>query len=164
MSPLHFQLSKQLLRCKYVTRGALETQVTTHWDGNNIHKMPEEAFVDVSSSLWEHLSPEKEMATRSSALVWRIPGTGEPGGLPSVGSQSRTRLKRLSSSSSSSTLAQSWFASDRWKCQGAWVLLPCKPSGPVVRAQLGPGSPVQKLPRGSPSAINPWAHSLGCSF
>ena len=28
---------------------------------------------------------EKEMATHSSVLAWRIPGTGEPGGLPSVG-------------------------------------------------------------------------------
>ena len=41
---------------------------------------------------------EKEMATHSSVLAWRVPGTGEPGGLPSMGSQSRTRLKRLSSS------------------------------------------------------------------
>ena len=38
-------------------------------------------------------SLEKEMATHSSVLAWRIPGTGEPGGLPSMGSQSRTRLK-----------------------------------------------------------------------
>ena len=29
---------------------------------------------------------EREMATHSSVLAWRIPGTGEPGGLPSVGS------------------------------------------------------------------------------
>ena len=29
---------------------------------------------------------EKEMATHSSVLTWRIPGTREPGGLPSVGS------------------------------------------------------------------------------
>ena len=29
---------------------------------------------------------EKAMATHSSALAWRIPGTGEPGGLPSMGS------------------------------------------------------------------------------
>ena len=29
---------------------------------------------------------EKEMATHSSVLAWRIPGMGEPGGLPSVGS------------------------------------------------------------------------------
>ena len=29
---------------------------------------------------------EKEMATHSSVLAWRIPGTGEPGGLLSLGS------------------------------------------------------------------------------
>ena len=29
---------------------------------------------------------EKEMATHSSVLAWRIPGTAEPGGLPSRGS------------------------------------------------------------------------------
>ena len=40
---------------------------------------------------------EKEMATHSSVLAWRIPGTVETGGLPSMGSQSQTRLKRLSS-------------------------------------------------------------------
>ena len=28
---------------------------------------------------------EKEMATHSSVLAWRIPGTAEPGGLPSMG-------------------------------------------------------------------------------
>ena len=41
---------------------------------------------------------EKEMATHSSVLACRIPGTGEP--VYGV-AQSRTRLKRLSSSSSS---------------------------------------------------------------
>ena len=30
---------------------------------------------------------EKEMATHSSVLAWRIPGTGEPRGLPSMGSR-----------------------------------------------------------------------------
>ena len=44
---------------------------------------------------------EKEMATHSSVLAWRIPGIGEPGGVYGV-AQSRTRLKQLSSSSSSS--------------------------------------------------------------
>ena len=29
---------------------------------------------------------EKEMAAHSSVLAWRIPGTGKPGGLPSMGS------------------------------------------------------------------------------
>ena len=32
------------------------------------------------------LSMEKEMTTHSSVLAWRIPGTGEPGGLPAMGS------------------------------------------------------------------------------
>ena len=45
---------------------------------------------------------EKEMATHSSVLAWRIPGVGEPGGLPSMGLHSRTQLRQLSSSSSSS--------------------------------------------------------------
>ena len=35
---------------------------------------------------------EKEMATHSSVLAWRIPWMEEPGGLQSIGSQSRTRL------------------------------------------------------------------------
>ena len=30
---------------------------------------------------------EKEMATHSSVLAWRVPGMAEPGGLPSLGSQ-----------------------------------------------------------------------------
>ena len=42
---------------------------------------------------------EKEIATHSSILSWRIPGTGECGGAAIHGvAQSRTRLKRLSSS------------------------------------------------------------------
>ena len=37
------------------------------------------------------------MATHSSVLAWRIPGTEEPSELPSMGShQSRTQLKQLS--------------------------------------------------------------------
>ena len=43
---------------------------------------------------------EEVMAPHSSVLAWRIPGTGEPGGLPSMGSH-RVGLKQLSSSSSS---------------------------------------------------------------
>ena len=36
------------------------------------------------------------MATYSSILAWRIPWTEAPGGLQSMGLQSRTRLKQLS--------------------------------------------------------------------
>ena len=41
-----------------------------------------------SIELWYTLKfeMEKAMATHSSVLAWRIPGTGEPGGLPSMGS------------------------------------------------------------------------------
>ena len=46
-------------------------------------------------------SLEKEMATHSSVLAWRIPGMEEPCGLLFIGLQSRTRLKQLCSSSSS---------------------------------------------------------------
>ena len=44
---------------------------------------------DMTERLHFHFSLhalEKEMATHSSVLAWRIPGTGEPGGLPSLGS------------------------------------------------------------------------------
>ena len=40
---------------------------------------------DFTFTLYFH-ALEKEMATHSSVLAWRIPGMGEPGGLPSMGS------------------------------------------------------------------------------
>ena len=39
---------------------------------------------DFTFSFYLH-ALEKEMATHSSVLAWRIPGSGEPGGLPSMG-------------------------------------------------------------------------------
>ena len=41
--------------------------------------------LDTTERLHFHAS-EKEMATHFTVLAWRIPGTGEPGGLPSLGS------------------------------------------------------------------------------
>ena len=41
--------------------------------------------LDTTEQLHFH-TLEKEIAAHSSVLAWRIPGTGEPGGLPSVGS------------------------------------------------------------------------------
>ena len=46
-------------------------------------------FVSLLSLFLPYLTPrllEKEMATHPSVLAWRIPGTGEPGGLSSMGS------------------------------------------------------------------------------
>ena len=61
------------------------------------------------------------MATHSIVLAWRIPGTGEPGGVPSLGvAQSQTRLKRLSCSASHSVMSNS--------C----TLLDCSPPGSSV--------------------------------
>ena len=42
--------------------------------------------VDIRDLGWEH-PLEKEMATHSSILAWRIPSTEEPSGLHSMGSQ-----------------------------------------------------------------------------
>ena len=45
--------------------------------------------LDMTERLHFHIhfhALEKEMATRSSLLARRVPGTGEPGGLPSMGS------------------------------------------------------------------------------
>ena len=50
-----------------------------------VHGVAEES--DMTERLHFHFyTLEKEMATHSSVLAWRIPGTGEPGGLPSMGS------------------------------------------------------------------------------
>ena len=39
-----------------------------------------------SSFTFHFYALEKEMATHSSVLAWRVPGMAEPGGLPSMGS------------------------------------------------------------------------------
>ena len=59
------------------------------------------------------------MVTHSSVLAWRIPGMAEPGGVPSMGSHSWTRLKQLSSSSSSKLLQQILTALH--ELSGSWL-------------------------------------------
>ena len=54
----------------------------------NLTKM-QETWVQ---SLGQEDSLGKEIATHSSILAWRIPWTGEPGGLQSMGSQSRSQF------------------------------------------------------------------------
>ena len=51
---------------------------------------------------------EKEMATHSSVLAWRIPGTVEPGGLPSLGSH-RVRHNRSDLAAAIFTISQFMF-------------------------------------------------------
>ena len=67
-------------------------------DGRELMALDDEAFncaiVDIEYSdeysefdtfTFHFHALEKEMATHSRVLAWRIPGTGEPGGLPSMG-------------------------------------------------------------------------------
>ena len=46
---------------------------------------------------------EKEMATHSSILVWKIPWTEEPGGLQSMGSQESDTTEQLNGNVSKQT-------------------------------------------------------------
>ena len=73
------------------------------------------------------------MATHSSVLAWRIPGTVEPGGLPHGVAQSWARLKRLSSSSRASPGAQG---------QSLWLLIKNLSQIPDLRAGRGPRGPL----------------------
>ena len=54
-----------------------------------VKKIPAMQETQVRSLGWED-PLEKEMATHSSILAWRIPLTEEPGGLQSMGLQSQT--------------------------------------------------------------------------
>ena len=47
----------------------------------------------------------QEMATHASVLAWRIPGTGEPGGLPSIGSH-RVRQSDLAAAAAAALLIE----------------------------------------------------------
>ena len=56
-----------------------------------VKRPPAMRDTQVQSLGWEDIL-EKEMATHSSTLAWKIPWTEEPGRLQSMGSQSRTQL------------------------------------------------------------------------
>ena len=53
--------------------------------GSVVKNLPAVQEMQVQS-LGQEYPQEEGMATLSSVLAWRIPGTGEPGGLPSLGS------------------------------------------------------------------------------
>ena len=63
----------------YINKGASRVAQT-------VKNLPAMYKTRVRSLCWED-TLEKEMATHSSALAWRIPRTEEPGGLQSMGSQ-----------------------------------------------------------------------------
>ena len=56
-----------------------------HWESESEVTQSCPTLSDFTFTFYFH-ALEKEMATHSSVLAWRIPGSGEPGGLPSMGS------------------------------------------------------------------------------
>ena len=62
---------------------------------------------------------EKEMATHSSVLAWRIPGTGEPGELPSMGSH---RVGHDWSDLAAAAAAFKMLCDTKWRCSvSRWI-------------------------------------------
>ena len=70
---------------------AVPTRRTKSFPGGAVAKNPETQETWVQSRGQED-PLEKETATHSSILAWKIPRTEEPDGLQSMGSQSQTRL------------------------------------------------------------------------
>ena len=70
---------------------------------------------------------EREMATHSSVLAWRIPGTGEPGGLPSLGSHRVGHDWSDLAAAPDDAYVQSWVAVTKelcgWKGQKVFYLV-----------------------------------------
>ena len=58
---------------------------------------------------------EKEMAAHSSVLAWRTPGTGEPGGLPSLGSH------RVGHDWSDIAAAAAWRGTSYFSAYNRWI-------------------------------------------
>ena len=87
---------------------------------------------------------EKEMATHSTVLAWRNPGTGEPGGLPSMGSHrvghdwsdlaaaAAAAARRCRVFSCVVSIHNTWRDDmgkiDGWGCCGVHILHPCPPA------------------------------------
>ena len=73
-----------------ITRGQSQSSVITQkiMSQGKMKEGPAHLLLhNTLKNLWSNKHAlEKEMATHSRVLAWRIPGTGEPGGLPSMGS------------------------------------------------------------------------------
>ena len=130
---------------------------------------------------------EKEMATHSSVLAWRIPGTGEPGGLPSMGShrvgQDSSDLAAAADPKVSTDPRRVWKIREEvpvthlgffCRCCGSEVqhegdlkcLDPTPPSGCLdcTRVQGAPGAPAGSVwGRGVHSEDTPPQLPWGCS-
>ena len=102
---------------------------------------------------------EKEMATHSSVLAWRIPGTGEPGGLPAMGAHRVGHDWRdLAAAAASNGGSQPWLQTGTtW-----WVLKWTYIRGPPQAIKYGPGCLLFFLSFPSASGSRWWEGSLAC--
>ena len=123
---------------------------------------------------------EKEVATHSSVLAWRVPGTGEPGGLPSMGSHRvghdwsdlaaaaaarRAKVEKLADLSPDS-LPNSCFCSVTQLCPTLWphglqhARPPCPSPTPRACSNSCPSSQwcQPTILSFSPSALHPSQH------
>ena len=65
---------------------------------------------------------EKEMATHSNVLAWRLPGMGEPGGLPSMG-QHRVGHDWSDLAAAAASYCFTWWWHWAWGSQSVFILL-----------------------------------------
>ena len=84
---------------KYTIGDAYKRPWWTSLAAQTVKRLPTMRETRVQFLGWEDLL-EKDMTTHSSTLAWGIPWTEGPGRLQSIGSQSWTRLKRLSKKTS----------------------------------------------------------------
>ena len=68
------------------SRNSVPYTLSMGFPGGSVVKNPPVMQKMWVRSLGQEDPLEKEMASHSSVLAWRIPGMGEPGGLPSMGS------------------------------------------------------------------------------
>ena len=78
-------------RVSHVTSLGLDLSYKSSLVAQRVKNLPAVQQIRVQS-LGQEDPLEKEMATHSSTLAWRMPWTEEPGKLQSMGLQSRTRL------------------------------------------------------------------------
>ena len=71
---------------------------------------------------------EKEMATHSNVLAWRIPGTGEPGGLPSMWSHRVRHDWSDLAAAAAEASDHSWLAINTWQAYSVPLIPADEPS------------------------------------
>ena len=82
----HSQLEKSLSESSHSASGSLCSSIGINLVAQTVQHLPAMRETPVRSLAWED-PLEKEMATHSSTLAWKIPWTEEPCRLQSMGSQ-----------------------------------------------------------------------------